>query len=212
MTIFYTNLDYESGERFDLAKFLEFNEDNFDILNSFFLTEVLNLPYVGNFVVQDESESPDYVSKKIYGRHQYWWLLMYYNNIFDFKRLTKGTVLKYFSLSDLESLFFKLKSLEVLKSTTQATGVRVATTSTSSGDKNYIFTQVILSSTWVINHPLKKQPSVTVIVKDSNGDEIVIYPSIVSAITFTIVYPSGYEDSRVVINFSIPCRGKVILN
>ena len=39
------------------------------------------------------------------------------------------------------------------------------------GDKYYVFTQMIASSKWLINHNLYKRPSVTVV--DSSGNEVV---------------------------------------
>ena len=41
----------------------------------------------------------------------------------------------------------------------------------SAGDKSYVFTQMIASKKWLINHNLYKQPSVTVV--DSSGTEVV---------------------------------------
>ena len=209
MTIFYANLDFESTERFDLGRFLEFNIDNYDILNSFFIVEFLKLPSIGKFTINGEEQSPDYISKKLYDRHEYWWLLMYFNGITDFQKLKNGMVLEYFSVSDLESLYFKMKSLEVLKGTDQFNigNTTVSSISSSSTDKNYIYNQIILQSVWIINHPLKKRPSITVVTKNVDGNEEVVKDN-----DFTVIFPLGKEELQVIITFPSAIRGKVILN
>lgn len=204
MSIFYIDLDYESKERYDTAKFLEFNIDNFDCLTSYFLEEVSKLKITGRYVVQKHAYKPYNISYEIYGSTQYWWILMFYNNIYDVKQLTSETILYLFDITDLETLYFKLKSQEVLSKNDQAIGS--TTVSIVNQDKNLIVPQVILSDTWVINHNLKKQPSVTVVIKNINGDEQVINTGL------NIIYPNGLEDKQVIITFTTPQRGKVILN
>ena len=204
MSIYYTDLDLDLPERFDLSKFLEYNEDNFDVLNSSFLIEFMKIKPVGYFNVTYEDKAPDYVSLQLYGKHEYWWLLMYYNNILDFKKLKTGDVLRYFSLSDVESLYFKMKSLEVLRLNTPSTEINVNSTTETSMDKHYVHNQILLSDTWIVNHPLNKRPSVTIIVRNNDGDE--------EEIGGNVIYPSGFETTRVIITFTTPKRGKVILN
>lgn len=200
---FYVDLEYESKEKYDIAKFLEFNVDNHDPLTSYFLDEIIKLPVIGKYTVQTEQYKPTLISYDIYQDISYWWILMVYNNIFDVKKLTTNTVLNYFSKSDLDDLYFSLKSRQVLNDNLKNTEVTTVANTTNS-DKNLVLTQVILSNVWEFKHNLKKRPSVTVIVKDDLGNEVIVYPK--------ITYPVGFEESKVRIEFSIPKKGKVILN
>ena len=109
--MFYFNPEYISKERYDLAKLMPFDIDNFDVLNSYFLENFGSLQTQGVFTITVEEERPDLISYKIYGSVQYSNLVMLYNNILDLSELKTGVVLNYFSISDLESLYFSLRSL-----------------------------------------------------------------------------------------------------
>ena len=200
---FYIDLDYTSKEKYDIAKFLEFNVDNYDPLTSYFLDEIIKLPLIGKYTIQSEQYKPTLISYDIYQDVNYWWLLMVYNNIFDIRKLTTNTILNYFSKSDLDTLYFSLKSRQVLNDNLKNTEVTKVANTTNS-DKNIVLTQVILSQVWEFKHNLKKRPSITVIVKDLLGNEIVVHPK--------IIYPVGFEESKVRIEFSSLQKGKVILN
>ncbi len=110
--MFFINLDDDSIERYDVTKFMDFVEDGHDIVTSFFMTELRKLLPAGLFTVTIEEKRMDVVSYKIYGDTQYWWLLMVYNSIINFEDAVTGTELKYPELDDLESLFFRLKTLQ----------------------------------------------------------------------------------------------------
>jgi hypothetical protein len=69
--------------------------------------------------------------------------------------------------------------------------------SSSSGDKAFIFSQVVPSSQWTINHNLNKFPSVSVV--DSNN----------STVQGLVTYIS---NSELTINFSAGFSGKAYLN
>ena len=114
MSLFFINLDVESPERYDLAKFLEYS-DNFDPLTSSFLKSLKDLKYEGTYIVQGEEYRPELLAHRIYGNVQYWWILMAYNAINSHEDLTTGLVLKYPNLEDLENLYFSLKSQEATK-------------------------------------------------------------------------------------------------
>ena len=85
--MFYINTDYISDEKYDLAKFLPFETDNFDVLNSYFLENLKNLNQVGVFTITVEEYRPDLISNKIYGTVSYWELLLLYNDIIDLEEL-----------------------------------------------------------------------------------------------------------------------------
>lgn len=110
--MFYINLEYISKDRYDLGKLIEWNEDNFDVLNSYFLENLKTLPTKGVFTITVEEERPDLISYKIYGTVLYTHLIMLYNDIIDLSDLKTGRSLNYFSVADLESLYFSLKTLQ----------------------------------------------------------------------------------------------------
>ena len=114
MTQFFINLGKETSERYDMSVFMDFT-DNFDPLTSSFITDLKSLRTVGTFEVQSESSRPDLISYKIYNDLQYWWILLVYNDIISNEDIAIGTIIKYPSVRDLESLYFSLKSKEKSK-------------------------------------------------------------------------------------------------
>lgn len=110
--MFYIDLDTDYKERYAPPKFMAFTEEGHDILTSYFMLKLGDLKPVGSFVVSTEAGRPDVVSHKLYDSTQYWWLILAYNNMIHHDELVTGTVLKIPSLSDMESLYFQLKTLE----------------------------------------------------------------------------------------------------
>lgn len=110
--MFFINLDGDFTKRYDAAKFMEYANSTFDIINSYFVFMLKSLRVYGEYVVQTQENRPDLVSFSIYGNTQYWWILLLYNNIFNFEELPANTTLQYPSLASLEDLYFNLKSLE----------------------------------------------------------------------------------------------------
>jgi hypothetical protein len=88
------------------------NSDNYDPLTSAFYHELQQLPEFGKWIVQSEEQRSDILSNKIYGDPQYWWILLFYNNLTDNDDLSIGTVIRYPGLSDLEDLYFGMKARE----------------------------------------------------------------------------------------------------
>lgn len=99
-----------TNEIYDMSKFMPFLTDNYDILDSYFIDKLVKLPMKGTYEITTQEHKMQTISFIIYGDTSYWWLLMMYNSILDTKELSTGKVLKFFSLSDLESLMFSLKS------------------------------------------------------------------------------------------------------
>jgi hypothetical protein len=60
----------------------------------------------------------------------------------------------------------------------------------SSVDKFYTFNQEVASATWIINHFLKKFPSVTVV--DSAGDTILIGPRYIDKDRLQLIFNSPF--------------------
>lgn len=110
--MYYIDLETEFDKRYDAAKFIEYTNDCFDILTSYFVSKLKSLSQYSIFVVQAEENRPDLISYKIYKDTQYWWMLMIYNDIVNFEEIPTGTQIKYPSVTDVEDLYFSLKSLE----------------------------------------------------------------------------------------------------
>lgn len=114
MPQFFINTDLESDERFDLAKFLEFNVDNYDVLNSRFLNDLdKTVPASGEFEVRVEEDRPDLLSNSIYNSTQLWWIVLYFNNLLSVDEYKSGNMLQFPTVPAVENKFFNLKALEV---------------------------------------------------------------------------------------------------
>jgi hypothetical protein len=72
-----------------------------------------------------------------------------------------------------------------------------AGTSADAQDRFYIHNQIEPAAQWIINHPLDKYPSVTVV--DSAG----------STVIGDVIYPSS---SQIIVGFSAAFGGKAYLN
>lgn len=110
--MFYIDLENENEVRYDMAKFMRNDVDNFDPITSKFLTDLKSLPTKGRLIIQGEEGRPDLISKKIYGSFQYWWLILLYNSILDMSELTIGSTILYPDENDLEDFYLSLKSQE----------------------------------------------------------------------------------------------------
>ena len=104
--MFYIDQDTITTDRYDLAKFIDFTDDGvFDVLNSYMLLEIPQLPYVGIYTIKREAERPELLSYNLYGDTQYWWVIMWYNSLLKPQDITTGLEIKYPSLSSLEQLY-----------------------------------------------------------------------------------------------------------
>lgn len=113
MSQFFINPTFQSKERFDLGKLLEFTNEGYDVLNSTFLEELKSLPEKGVYIVSGEDGKPALISHKIYGSTQYWWVLMFYNGILKSDDIVSNMAISYPSLNRLEDLFFSLRARDV---------------------------------------------------------------------------------------------------
>jgi hypothetical protein len=111
-----------TAERFDLSKFMDSIDGSFfDSVNSDFLLKVTKVKNFGTYRVVSEAGRPDLLSERIYGTGltQYWWILMYYNNLRNPSDIKTGMIIRYVSISDLEDIYFTLvPSLDQPESTT----------------------------------------------------------------------------------------------
>lgn len=106
---FYFKFDVESSERFVMEKFLEEDEDFFDLYNSNMWTSVKDLERYGEFIVTNEAQRIDLISYNIYGTTQYWWMLLEYNDIVDQFSIKTGDIIAFFKLDDLEKKYHSLQ-------------------------------------------------------------------------------------------------------
>jgi hypothetical protein len=111
MSQFFINVDLTTEKRFAMGKFFQFT-DSYDPLSSFFMNEVVKLPQSGYYNIQGEEGRPDYLSYKIYGDTQYWWILLLYNNKLEFDDFSIGDIVRFPSTESIEDLFFSLKARE----------------------------------------------------------------------------------------------------
>lgn len=114
--MFHVNLDIDTEARYDMAKFMEFlNDDSYDILNSYFIQKLKELEPIGSYQVTVEEAKPELISFNIFKTTQYWWVIMLYNDKLNPNDIVAGEALKHPSLGALEDLFFTLKSLSAQK-------------------------------------------------------------------------------------------------
>jgi len=108
--IYFVNLDITRQKRYDLAKFMDYVNDVFDPLTSYFLAQLKTLPVFGVYIVSGSEGRPDLVSWAIYKDTQFWWPIMFYNDLLSVDDIVQGMSINYFNVSDLESLYFTLNS------------------------------------------------------------------------------------------------------
>ena len=113
MSWFYVDLSADSDHRYDMRRLIKFDDDAYDESTSFFLHSLRELSSVGTYTIAVE-QRPDIYSRDIYGSTDYWQIILYYNDIVFLGELSVGTRLEYPSLSDMETLYFRLKSLSRL--------------------------------------------------------------------------------------------------
>jgi hypothetical protein len=111
--LYSINLDKEFNTRFDLGKFMRFEDDCFDPLTSTMIEEIEALEQEGITKIRVEENRPDLLSYRLYGDTQYWWVIMFYNRIYDWEDVTIGSFIKYPSLSALDLKYFTLRQAEL---------------------------------------------------------------------------------------------------
>lgn len=102
------------NDKYDLDRFINPVDNSkttyFDIVDSEFLFKLKSLDRFGTYNVIFEEGRPDLLSERIYGvgNTQYWWLLMYFNNIRLPRELKRGTTIRYPLIVDLENIYVNL--------------------------------------------------------------------------------------------------------
>ena len=96
--------NYESEEKFDISKFMNYIEGVYDVLDSPFLNQLKQLPTIKYYYVDKGFKEIDLIALSMYGDPTYAYLIQMYNN--DMREIfPEGTILNLFDAQDLEELF-----------------------------------------------------------------------------------------------------------
>ena len=102
--------EFKSEEKYDISKFLNFEQDVYDVINSPFLIQVQQLPTVEYYYVDNGFHEIDLISTEKYGDPFFAYLIQFYNN--DFREtFPEGTILRLFSIGDLNEIYHNLATL-----------------------------------------------------------------------------------------------------
>ena len=102
--------NFTSEEKFDISKFLNFEQDVYDVLNSPFLMQIQQLPTVEYYYVDNGFREIDLISTEKYGDPFFAYLIQFYNN--DFREtFPEGSVLRLFSIDALNEIYHNLSTL-----------------------------------------------------------------------------------------------------
>lgn len=108
--MYYLDLNVKTSERFDLSKFIPLEENVLNISKSYFIEQLKTLPRVGMYETNYfDIARPDLISYKIYQKSEYWWILMVYNDLIDFTKITEKMRIEYPSLQAIENLYYTLR-------------------------------------------------------------------------------------------------------
>lgn len=105
--LFVMNPDVVSDERYDLAKFMDYKVDTYDVLNCPLLMGLKKLPVWRYYRVNEGYKDIDMISFDAYETLHYGHLIQYYNDT-TLEQFEEDTVLKLFAVEDLEDLYSKL--------------------------------------------------------------------------------------------------------
>ena len=102
--------DYSSEEKFDISKFLNFENDVYDVIASPFLSQLSQLPTVQYYNVDEGFKDIDLIAADVYDNAFFAYLIQFYNN--DFREtFPEGTVLKLFPVEKLNEIYYNLSAL-----------------------------------------------------------------------------------------------------
>lgn len=114
MTFYMRN--YASEEKYDISKFMDYIDGTYDVVSSPFIAQLQQLPTVKYYNVNDGYKEIDLIAADVYKDVFFAYMIQYYNN--DFRdTFPEGTVLKLFSASDLEQLYYTLSAQQTMNNT-----------------------------------------------------------------------------------------------
>ena len=105
----FTMRTYQSDETYDLAKFMNFVEDVYDVIDCPFLLKLKELPVQKYYYVKDGYRDIDLISQDAYGTPFFTFFIQYYNDT-DKIVLDEEDKLNLFASEDLISLFHKMNA------------------------------------------------------------------------------------------------------
>lgn len=111
MSYFYIDLDNPGAYRYDVSRFMEYEDGIHDEFTSYMLDNLRKLPSIGQYRVR-EAGRPDIYSRDIYGTTDHWQLLMIYNSVVMLADIKPGTSLLYPDINEVENLYFGLAVLQ----------------------------------------------------------------------------------------------------
>lgn len=108
----FTMRTYQSEETYDLAKFMNFENDVFDVINCPFLLKLKELPTYRYYKIKDGYKDIDMISQDVYGTPFFTFFIQYYNDtdkiVFD-----EDDELNMFASEDLLELFHQMSAGEI---------------------------------------------------------------------------------------------------
>lgn len=108
----FTMRTYQSDETYDLAKFINFTGDTFDVINCPFLLKLKQLPTSQYYKVSEGYKDIDMISQDVYGSSFFTFYIQYFNDtdkiVFD-----EEDELNLFALEDFLELFHKMSAGEI---------------------------------------------------------------------------------------------------
>lgn len=109
--MFFIDLNNLYDLRYSLEKFVEMKYGVYDVLDSYFMENLLDMQADGQFDVKEEARRPDLISYYIYNTDvQYWWIIMNFNRMLDYNNIRRNSVLEYVSIDHLEDVYFVLNA------------------------------------------------------------------------------------------------------
>lgn len=113
--IFYVDLTKDYLDRYDLAKYTNFSDTNI-LINSYFLYRLRQLRIVKYYKLSVERYRAETLAFLNYnGLESLWWMILYYNDITNWRDLKPPLTLKLFALSDLDNLILEISSKQLIK-------------------------------------------------------------------------------------------------
>lgn len=99
-----------SPKRFDEKNFVKLYTLDYDLLGSKFLEYIFRDSTFLEYVIPEkQAYRIDLISKAIYGSSSLFWILQAINSLVYIEEIAKFKTIKYVSLRDIESAYFKYK-------------------------------------------------------------------------------------------------------
>ena len=98
---------FNSEEKYDISRFMDYKEGVYDVIDSPFINRLRQLPTVQYYYVDNGYREIDLISQHAYGTPFLAYVIQFYNG--DYREtFPEGTVLRLFSLENLEELYYEL--------------------------------------------------------------------------------------------------------